>query len=74
MMQSPEATALAQAATEAAQKRLKECRVRRPIPAVEIDQQRLLRILRPMVSRWLKDEYRGTQDAWQRLARELTRE
>jgi len=74
MFQSPEATAVALQATEDAQKRLKACRVRRPIPAVEIDQQRLLRILRPMVSRWLKDEYRGTQDAWQRLARELTRE
>ena len=74
MMQSPEATALAQAATEAAQKRLKANRVPRPTPNDQIDVERLLSILRPMVSRWLKDEYRGTQDAWQRLARELTRE
>ena len=74
IFQSPEATAVALQATEDAQKRLKACRVRRPIPAAEVNHERLLAILRPMVNRFLKDGYRATPDNWRRLARELTRD
>ena len=74
MMQSPEATALAQAATEAAQKRLKANRVPRPTPNDQIDVERLLAILRPMVNRYKREGYRGSIDQWNRLERELTRD
>lgn len=74
IFQSPEATAAAIRATEDAQKRLKANRVARPTPQEQINVDKLLSILRPMVNRYKREGYRGSIDQWNRLERELTRD
>lgn len=74
MFHSPEAIAIALQATEDAQKRLKANRVPRPTPQEQVNVDKVLEILRPMVRRYRTDGYRGRIESWERLAKELMRD
>jgi hypothetical protein len=73
MFQTEEATAAALRATELAVERSKALRVRRPVPADEVDTEKLISLVRIMATRYVEDGYRGRIDDWTKLVRLVIR-
>lgn len=73
IFQSEEATAAALRATELAVERNKGFRVRRPVPADQVDTEKLIALVRIMAERYVETDYKGSIDQWQKLVRLVIR-